>query len=437
MILEATQNNLVSGNGDKFDGLEVDMVDTDTTVDDGEPEFPMGAVSGFFKDYIETVGENSETPIETHFSVCSSYLSLRLGRNVHCSYPRPLYPCLWSCNVSRSGNRRSTGLDYVYDLSAALAKNKFIILSTVASAEGLIAQFGEFVKYWKQTVWRPEPQKQLLISLNEATTIFKVGKRQSTSNLRETLNDFYDFHSRINNPTKRGSIFAQDPCLSIVSATTYGALRECFKEAEVTSGFLNRWCFFISNQVKHVAIPTAPNPEAMESLKKTTSEMCSFAESVKKEQSGKMRMDEEASRKWEAIYHKYRDAEGTLDDLQGDMVKRIHVFAIKYAMLYAIMDHRYIINIEDISKGDLIADYLWKSALFVLRKLTNGETKFTRLENRILEFLKKNRGNQMSFGYIRRELGSYYSRREIFSALEILVKSSEVDKTPDQRWGIV
>lgn len=400
--------------------------DDEETAVEREPGFPESVCTGLFDEYLDLVSKNSETSPTVHFGVFTSYLSVRLGRTVYYPYPRPMYPNFWVLNVDRTGQRRSTGLAYVYDLSADVGRSEFSILSGIASSEGLIRRYGDFEKADKnKIVWVPSPERQILLNLNEATVVLKVAKRDATSNLKEVLHDFYDYRPYIENPTKTSSIWADKPCLSIVAATTYGALKESFKETEITSGFFNRFCFFIGAPNKLVAHPTPPEHEDMVALTNRIENVINSAKNARMQGTNRITMDDDAHSLWESYYKDLREGEENLEnELERDIVQRLHVFAIKYAMLYAAMDARLVISKDDIHKGSILAKYLGENALWVLRNLIKSESKYTALENRMLKFLRKNKGSLFSYGKLSHVAGGRYERKTLLWVLETLTKAA-------------
>lgn len=106
-------------------------------------------------------------------------------------------------------------------------------------------------------------------------------------------------------------------------------------------------------------------------------------------------------------------------------------------MLYAIVDQRNIINAEDLYRACLVADYLLNTAHYLVSKM--GETKYTRLEERLLKYFKANKDKVFSVSAVRRVAGGHYSRFEVLNALKNLAVEGvkRVDKGGKAYYGIL
>lgn len=394
------------------------MVSTDII-----PEFPREAYTGIFKDYVETVGEHSETPPQFHYSGFTNYLGLRLGRTVWSAYPRRLYPNLYNCNVSITGNKKTTGIGYLYDLSEGVSQRELQILSGISSPEGIIAAFTEEMDKKTRIAI---PEKQVLIIQNEITSIFKKGERQSTSTLLETLNDLYDYLPFVDIPTRANPLRAEKPCFGIIAATTPGAFEKILTEHHIRMGFLNRFCFFLGEVKGPIANPKMPDSKAIEFLKQEVNNICEFARELKERIVNEITLSPEAAGMWEKYYNELFYEKKPLSELEIGISERTHVFARKFAVLYTISEKRNVIDIEDLYKACLVADYLKATALYLVGKL--GESKYTRLEERILKHLRLNRGKFFSVSALRKIAGGYYTRYEVLNALSTLVLVGDVKK---------
>lgn len=212
--------------------------------------------------------------------------------------------------------------------------------------------------------------KRLFVMEDEIAQVFRRSNREG-STLGPTLRLAWD--GRDLSVMNRRSMTATAPHIVIVGHISPGELQKVVSGSDVDGGTLNRFLFVCSRRSKR--LPNGGN--APHEVIKGTADY--FAESVEiARKAGRIKLSTEAERYWESLY--YRLTAERPDTLLTKATSRRAPYTLRIAMVYALLDQRAVVSIDDLKAAAAFEQYSVDSARYVFEShVDKGSTEHGKL----------------------------------------------------------
>jgi hypothetical protein len=128
-------------------------------------------------------------------------------------------------------------------------------------------------------------------------------------------------------------------------------------DSEISGGFFNRWGMFSTKATRLIPFPVSPDREKWRAITRDLVEVVHDSE-------GERPLTLEARDLFAEFYGLVRKRNEP--GLRGEATARADLHAIKYSLLYAILEHHQQIEAEDIARGIALATYNLEVALSVV-----------------------------------------------------------------------
>lgn len=292
----------------------------------------------FLKTWMETCSED-DLPEEYYFWLGMQALGASVGRDVVLNDIPTIKPNIFICLLGPSGVGKSRSASILtellrqalpYDYSDPNSKGTKVV-PPVSSSENLIDQFARPVE-------DPTNPKKIayhapvrgLVKFEELSLL--VGKANRVGNpMKPVLMEFFD-GSPVVEVSSRGSghVKAVDPFCQVISTTQPRAIKELITQADVDSGFMNRWIFAVG-----------PAKQAI-SYRTDMMDLTASVDLLRRCRSwsgmGKiLNLEGDARQAWDEFFH------GTLiDDKLNDetnLITRVDLLIKKCIILFCINEH--------------------------------------------------------------------------------------------------
>lgn len=221
----------------------------------------------------------------------------------------------------------------------------------------------------------PDPgvtDKRLVVTAEEMGAAFRKAQGRESS-LFHTLRMAWD-GGTLSTLTRRESMTATDPHISVLGQITPAELRACVTDADAAGGTLNRFLYAFVERVRSLPEGGAPDEARFDELTTELRRRVVDARSV-----SLMRFDPEARATWSALYeHLQRGFPGRI----GQVTTRAAPLVRRLAMLYALLNGHRTITFADLEAAEALWCYALDSARFVF-----GARALTEIEQRILDAL--------------------------------------------------
>lgn len=197
---------------------------------------------GFVEGFVAYLRRRTDCPPDFHVHAALVALGTALGNRVWChGWTRPIYPNLWAVVVAPSGFGKSAPLDMAEHLLRT-AQIGDRLLPNSFSYEALIATLkatpvGVFV-------------------LQEFSAFLGMLARDYNAGAVPLLTEIYDCPPSVRRTTMKGDTLIEQPCLSILGASSPAWFAERFQAKDLEGGFLARFLFCPSS----AAGPTVDDP---------------------------------------------------------------------------------------------------------------------------------------------------------------------------------
>lgn len=245
--------------------------------------------------------------------------------------------------------------------------------------------------------------KRLFVMEDEIAQVFKRSNREG-STLGPTLRLAWD--GRDLSVMNRRSMTATAPHIVIVGHISPGELQKVVSGSDVDGGTLNRFLFICSRRSKRLPNGGNAPPEVI----KVSAEY--FAESVVLARSaGRIKLSTEAERYWEALYYKLT-AERP-DTLLTKATSRRAPYTLRLAMVYALIDQRKVVSLDDLIAAAAFEQYSVDSAKYIFEShVDKGSTE----HGKLAQFIRSGGVQGKSRNEIRNELYKRNRKAELITA---------------------
>lgn len=418
-----------------------------------------GQVGHWLADYVRWAGNAAnETPLAFHLGAGLYLAAIAVGRRVYIQTPwrQPVFPNLYLMLVAVSTYyRKSAGLSLASEVARLSIPH--MLMPQPGSPENFMAMLGgvlppNFADIPHEDRARLEQgnryaaQRGLL--RDELSGLFKSMGRDYMAGLKELIMTLYDCPAYLDsNTNNKGLVVIRDAALSILGAATPAELSNALSAADWYNGNLARFGL-LTPEPDYAERPASKDSQMPTDLAARLQRLHErLPEPPLADALGEKRVAEAWSLPadfWDAC-HAYEQAlramtapDSSLDDRLRAIYGRLHVQAIKVAILLAALDwadagdesSRLIVLAAHWYRAQEIVETWRASAHRLLADL--GENEEGRLENRVLGLLKAC-GGSATVRDIYRTLRS--PRKPVLETLKALEEDGRVLRIQDARTG--
>lgn len=384
--------------------------------------------------YRQALKKNTAACGEYHFFGLMNIIGAVLGRRAYVYQGKRVYPNQYTVLIGPTSSFKSTAnsraIDMVEDLYAkedihSLDGPRLTIEQAMGSPEGLLeaAAFADVdgaihdggsgsreeiqvMMGWKNTTEAGEshdeedlydnPERRLLIHQDEFCRLLSkaTGGSNGAGFIPHLLNA-YDCPKDIRLRTRKKPVVLVNSCTSILSDSTISKLAQYFDEIEWTSGFGNRIVFVDGHTVDPLPRTSPPNQllwdEVVDQIRSAVHSVPWVRGRGDRKVGQEFVMNEKAEQVWDKLYLAWaKGRRETLAENEMAATERVQEYAIKFALIYAVMtpEHLNTIVVRDVQLG-------WKAALYA-ESVTHGlmdqliEEKHARWQELIKEYIGLN-----------------------------------------------
>lgn len=380
--------------------------------DDETPALPEALWRSGFAEFRAAWGHTTESPDAFLWSAYFVAAAAVLGRGPSLALGVDVRANVNVANLGRSGGaRKSTGQGKA-DRILANVDQGVTVLHGIGSPEGLIEALsndsGQFPR--------------VLVNLGELSTLLRKGAQEATRGLAPLLCTLFDCPPSVSLPNRKNPLEAREPFLCIIGSTTPEWLRADLTIDDVRGGLAGRFCYFVGTPKAPIPLPPPPDAIAL-----------TAAETILKaarDRSGSPReydLDADARETFSAWYIAERAREyqtAILDTL----AQRLHVFAWKAALMFAVLEGSDTITQEQMAAALAFADYQRATQAAVFHGF--GESPAARCAERILAALS-NHGPLAGWELAQRV--RHVEPETLSRAIQTLARSGRIELRPDGR----
>jgi hypothetical protein len=337
---------------------------------------PVIAYYGLSARFVDALHKSTEAPREFRLAAFLTAVGALIGRQAWVNYPRPTYPNLYTLLIGETASaRKSTVIAFALDLMTAViecTQAKVKPLYGLASIEGLAAAMKDGDS--------PDPYRVVIIE-DELKSLLRKAQQKSVSNLIPRLTELYNCGPSFEVNTKTDKAIIKNPFACIVAASTPAWFAECIGESEISGGFLNRWTMFYGKTETLIPFPTKPDAV-------TWREIAEDLTCVVQQARGDYLFSPEAKHVFSQFYTTLRNASKG-EGFPTDATARADLHAIKFALLFAVLDRKSRIEVDDVSRGIALATFTMEVTLSVVR--TAGLSRIGAAEQKLMAALNNGR----------------------------------------------
>ena len=330
----------------------------------------------FLRDIVEAACSNSEAHEVAVAANVIAYFSAIIGRGVyqrigdveiHC---RPFVLIVGKSGKARKGTAEAT-VRKIFKLSEKICRERHGIDEPLLVHTGGLST-GEGMAYMIRDPLAPDnkgrggdpgvPDKRMLAIESEFDNVFTQLRRDSNT-LSATLRNVFDGRD-IEPMTKTNPIKATKPHVVLVGHITAHELREKSTDNDVANGLLNRLMMLHVFRPKLVALPKPTKDEKLQELAGRAADAIRLATDgdVHGNNIWEVTLSEAAQTLWVGKYeHVTRDREGK----GGSLLARSEMYARMFAMIFATMDGRRLIEPRDLEAAFAWLEYWAASVTYV------------------------------------------------------------------------
>ena len=368
------------------------------TIEDIVP-FPENVITGVFEAYCKAYQGRTEVPKSFLFGTLKTIIGASLGRRVYWQGARRNYPNFFTCCVGQTSlARKSTSLRLAQQMLEQSDQTVFVLRS-VATPEGLTAAFSlpaedeplglhtdqDRLEGMREQVIPGQEGVRICLSIDEFSALLKKAGKNHGEGLIQSIADLYDMPTRLDHPTRTAPIVADNPCMSIIGATTLHWLEASLKLEDIAGGLANRITFYTGGTPEWIFEDQPGDPIILADVARTINQL-----RIRHPNPVAFYLTPEASEYGEAHYKQTRN---DLDKQQSEIVKmagsRIDSHTKKIALLFAAIENEdgdRSISLQTYVKATQLAEYLQKVVLKLYEGFNFSDDK--RLEGKIGEVLQ-------------------------------------------------
>lgn len=286
----------------------------------------------FINLYCEYSDPITEAPFVFHHRIAYLILSTIINNKIYvkCGY-KDLYPNLWMIVIAPSGfYRKSYSLGIAQNLINAI--NADLICPDEYSHEGLVEKFTQFpvgtMFLYEFSRFMKMLEKNYLLSTQGLLTELFDNPAEYRRRLKKKINKTMSKDDRKISEDESIQIISK-PFINILGASTIEWLNNSVKDSDIMGGFLARFLFVMSSEIKPAL---ANQPIADQKLK---SELIALLQSIGNI-SGEMIMTPDAGDMYGKWYEKFRNRNIETESIINPFMVRLQNYCLKFAMLETI-----------------------------------------------------------------------------------------------------
>ena len=372
--------------------------------------FPEEVFTGIFDTYRTSLEGRIPIPDAFAFGTLKQIISASLGRRIHLDSQIPIYPNVYTGLIGESAEGHKGISLSVANQILKKADPNVLILTRTATEEGLIDLFNTptFIETEDEKgmyingiadLLPPEKVQSIIDNIDshesirimgafeEFSTILNRSKKVTFSGMTELLMELYDMPAEIITPnkTKTSKSAAFFPTFTMIGCSAFELIEQSLAQHFITAGFTNRIEWYIGEEKDPIFIYKNAHSAYWTEV---INEISRLRDSYIVGQSFSFSEDAyNLGDKWNIEFtEQHKQIENIL--IAGSM-KRMKIFTIKNALIFAALEHRgdNIIHEADMIKALQLSEY----NCTVVEKLFGSFTKseHQRVCNRIIEILKK------------------------------------------------
>ncbi|MCH7823390.1 MAG: DUF3987 domain-containing protein [Acidobacteria bacterium] len=340
---------------------------------------------GLFRRYIEWAEPVTDAPIEFHVASSLALAGTVAGRKIWLDRGHGrLYPNVWVLILAPSSfYRKSTAISQAEHLLWDYRDGVYL-LPNEASPE----KFLDNLKSQPTGLFRHKEFAALLAQFDRS---YMMG-------FKELLTELYDCPRRYTRTLRREEVVVENPCLSILAASTFDWLLEKTKAGDIRGGFFSRFLYFAPRlKSKRLAFPL-PGDEGLEN--RIANEIC-----LLDGMEGEVRLADDARdyyERWIFNHEDELDGHEHAGMLSG-FYTRYADYALKFAMLYAATaDRSLIVSRERVIQAIELVEFLKAT----IRRLVTEDFTFSwydKHRKRVLDQIRRS-GGRMEYSPLLKNL---------------------------------
>lgn len=352
--LEALVADVENAGGDQADAeptMTVDEGSDDAQNDADEPDalptFPEAAWRGVFDEYRQAMAGTSEADDSVHFAAFWAMAAARLRRRVWTHYAFPHFANVFLVNLGPTGDGKTSAMRQAV---RAFSTDALKLLRGVGSAEGLAD-------------WMTPPEGTPLVShvivLEELAALLLRGKWDGAT-LVPFLTETFDTPDVYEVPFRKNPIRVPEPTPTLLAGSTPEWFWRSMREHDFFGGFGNRIFYLVGRAKAPIPMPTKPAPAPLLTVQ-------AIIEQIDTLPSGEAHLAPDAADVWREFYLAWKGTR--FDALTAAATKRIPTYAIKLALLYAVLERTVpIITADQVRAAILVGDFGAKSAAWLVNQ---------------------------------------------------------------------
>lgn len=416
-------------------------------------EFPQEMFYGLFQTYRQSLEDRTPVPDAFAFATVKHAISASLGRRIHLESQIPVFPNVFTGLIGESSTgHKGVSINVIRQLLQTADPN-VLILTKTATEEGLIDMFrtpemktgtdddGNEYSYYtggiadllpddrvEEMVGNIDSHESIRImgSFEELSAILNRSKKVTFSGMTELLMELYDMPKEILVGNKIQKSSADYPTFSMIGASAFELIEQSLAHYFITGGFTNRIEWYIGEEKEPIFLYKMADTdlwtECVEEIKK-------IRDSYVQGQS--FTISQEAYTLGDKWNKEFTEHHKSIDNiLVAGSMKRMKIFVIKNALIFAALEHRgnHEIQIEDMINAIKLSEY----NCTVVEKLFGNfaNTEHQRVCNRIIEILKKT--PMLSARQMLNQM-KWADPKEVDLALDVLTKHGYIGRNEPKR----
>lgn len=295
----------------------------------------------FLCEYTRFASGCTDAPIEFHDFVGMSILSAAVAGNVYFKFgPSRIFPNVYIILLAPSSAYRKT---------TALRIGKELLFD--ACPKRILPN--QFTPEKLTEILQETPQGILVFS--EFISLLDTMQREYMRGLKSMLTDLYDNPPFLIRKTKQSTIRMENPCLTIMAATTtdwfLSGLRN--SEADLYGGFLPRFLYIpATSKPTDMAFP----PEADQTVRNSLVLSLKSLSEIK----GELRFNDDARRAYKRWYKQFGAKANRAAPLLGGFHSRLQMYCLKLACLAELSKTKdLLVGEESMLEACRRVDWLW------------------------------------------------------------------------------
>jgi Protein of unknown function (DUF3987)/CHC2 zinc finger len=339
------------------------------------PVLPGCVQEGFAGEYLDLLKDTTEAPASFHMAALMTAAGCLMGRDVSIKHPRLVYGNLFTLLIGGTASaRKTTALQFAADLAMGAALKLGVTIKPlygIASVEGLALAMTD----------RDGTPLRVFAIEDEFRSLLKKGQQKGVANMIPRLTELYNHLPAFEVNTRADRICVNGFFLSLAAASTPAWFADSLTDLDIGGGFLNRWCVFTGQAERPIPRPA---PVDRERWKKLVSKLARRVSTAARAGGGQRVMSAEAGRSYDEFYR--RDWRRAQTNPHAEVSARTGLHALKFALIYSVLEEHLQIEADDIERGVALANYCGACMESLAERV--GESRHARLERKIAEELR-------------------------------------------------